>query len=98
MAGISLGGLSSGLDTQSVIDQLMAIYRAPETRLRLKESALEARQQTLSDVATRLRNLLTAAKDLGSVSTWADTQTLEREASAVAHFVAGESGGDATRR
>jgi flagellar hook-associated protein 2 len=77
MAGISLGGLSSGLDTQSVIDQLMAIDRAPETRLRLKESALEARQQTLSDVATRLRNLLTAAKDLGSVSTWADTQTLD---------------------
>ena len=77
MAGISLGGLSSGLDTQSVIDQLMAIDRAPETRLKLKESALEARQQTLSDVATRLRNLLTAAKDLGSVSTWADTQTLD---------------------
>jgi flagellar hook-associated protein 2 len=77
MAGISLGGLSSGLDTQSVIDQLMAVDRAPETRLRLKESALEARQQALSDVATRLRNLLTAAKDLGSVSTWADTQTLD---------------------
>jgi flagellar hook-associated protein 2 len=77
MAGISLGGLASGLDTQSVIDQLMAVDRAPETRLKLKESALEARQQTLTDVATRLRNLLTAAKDLGSVSTWADTQTLD---------------------
>jgi flagellar hook-associated protein 2 len=77
MAGISLGGLSSGLDTQSVIDQLMAVDRAPETRLKLKESALEARQSALSDVATRLRNLLTAAKDLGSVTTWADTQTLD---------------------
>jgi flagellar hook-associated protein 2 len=77
MAGISLGGLSSGLDTQSVIDQLMAVDRGPETRLKLKESALEARQSALSDVATRLRNLLTAAKDLGSVTTWADTQTLD---------------------
>jgi flagellar hook-associated protein 2 len=77
MAGISLGGLSSGLDTQSIIDQLMALDRAPETRLKLKESALQARQSTLGDVATRLRNLLTAAKDLGSVTTWADTQTLD---------------------
>jgi flagellar hook-associated protein 2 len=55
----------------------MAVDRAPETRLKLKESALEARQSALSDVATRLRNLLTAAKDLGSVTTWADTQTLD---------------------
>jgi flagellar hook-associated protein 2 len=77
MAGISLGGLASGLDTQSVIDQLMAVDRAPETRLKLNQSALGARQEALTDVATRLRNLLTAAKDLGSVSTWADTQTLD---------------------
>src|SRR4051795_11175172 len=67
--------MSSGLDTQSIIDQLIAVDRAPETRLKLKESALEARQSTLTDIGTRLRNLLSAAKDLGSVTTWADTQT-----------------------
>jgi flagellar hook-associated protein 2 len=77
MAGVSLGGMSSGLDTQSIIDQLIAADRAPETRLKLKESALQARQSTLSDVATRLRNLLSAAKDLSSVGTWADTQSLD---------------------
>src|SRR3954467_13552108 len=77
MAGVSLGGLSSGLDTQSIIDQLIAVDRAPETRLKLKGSALEARQSTLRDVATRLRNLLSAAKDLGSVGTWASTQSLD---------------------
>ena len=57
MAGVSLGGLSSGLDTQSIIDQLMAIDRAPETRMKLQQSALQARQQTLTDIGTRLRNL-----------------------------------------
>jgi flagellar hook-associated protein 2 len=77
MAGVSLGGMASGLDTQSIIDQLMAVERAPETRLKLKESALQARQSTLNDVAGRLRNLLTAAKDLSSVGTWADTQSLD---------------------
>jgi len=54
MAGVSLGGLSSGLDTQSIIDQLMAIDRAPETRMKLQQSALQARQQTLTDIGTRL--------------------------------------------
>src|SRR3954468_12444709 len=77
MAGISLGGMASGLDTQSIIDQLIAVERAPETRLKLKESALQARQSTLNDIGSRLRNLLTAAKDLSAVGTWADTQTLD---------------------
>src|SRR5919108_2747701 len=77
VAGLQLGGLTSGLDTQAIIDQLIAVDRQPETRMKLQESALQARQSTLNDVATRLRNLLTAAKDLGSVTTWADTQTLD---------------------
>ena len=73
MAGVSLGGLSSGLDTQSIIDQLMAIDRAPETRMKLQQSALQARQQTLTDIGTRLRNLSDTVKDLGSTVTWANT-------------------------
>jgi flagellar hook-associated protein 2 len=77
MAGLQLSGLTSGIDTDSVIQQLMAVDRAPETRLKLKESALQARQSTLTDVATRLRNLLTAAKDLGSVDTWAESQSVD---------------------
>src|ERR1700750_517997 len=77
MAGLSLGGLSSGLDTQSIIDQLMAIDRAPDTRMKLQQSPLQARQQTLTDIGTRLRNLQDAVKDLGSTTTWANTQTLE---------------------
>jgi flagellar hook-associated protein 2 len=77
MAGVSLGGMSSGLDTQSIIDQLMAIERQPEARLKLRESALQARQTALTDVASRLRNLLAQAKSLGSVATWVDTQTLD---------------------
>jgi flagellar hook-associated protein 2 len=77
MAGLQLSGLTSGLDTDSIIQQLIAVDRAPETRIKLKESAAQARQSTLNDVATRLRNLLSAAKDLGSVDTWAESQTLD---------------------
>src|SRR3954466_9251289 len=77
MAGLQLGGLASGLDTTTIISQLMAIDRAPETRMQLQQSVLQARQTALTDVGTRVRNLLDTAKDLGDVATWADTQTLD---------------------
>jgi flagellar hook-associated protein 2 len=77
MAGLQLSGLTSGIDTDSVIQQLIAVDRAPETRMKLKESAAQARQTALNDVGTRLRNLLTAAKDLGSTDTWTETQSLD---------------------
>src|SRR3954453_20393697 len=77
MAGLQLSGLTSGLDTDSIIQQLIAIDRQPETRMQLKESAAEARQSTLNDVATRLRNLQSAVKDLGSTDTWAESQSLD---------------------
>jgi flagellar hook-associated protein 2 len=77
MAGLQLSGLTSGLDTDSIIAQLIAVDRQPETRMKLKESAAEARQSTLNDVATRLRNLQSAVKDLGSIDTWTESQTLD---------------------
>src|SRR3954449_7543508 len=77
MAGLQLSGLTSGLDTDSIIQQLIAVDRAPETRMKLKESAAEARQTTLNDVATRLRNLQSAVKDLGSIDTWTEGQSLD---------------------
>jgi flagellar hook-associated protein 2 len=77
MAGLSLGGMSSGLDTQAIIDQLMAVDRAPETRMKRQQAVLQARQTALSDIGTRVRNLLDTAKALGDVATWGDTQTLD---------------------
>src|SRR4051812_14164855 len=77
MAGMALGGLASGIDTDSVISQLMAIERAPEDRLKLKQSGLQARQSALNDVGTRLRSLQSSIKDLSSVTTWLNTQSLD---------------------
>ena len=77
MAGLTLGGLASCIDTDTVITQLMAIERAPQARLKLKESVLQARQTALTDVNTRLKSLQTAIKDLSAVGTWADTQSLD---------------------
>jgi flagellar hook-associated protein 2 len=76
MAGIQLSGLASGLDTASIIDQLMAVERQPRTRIELRQSAEQARRDGLSEVSTKLRSLKLAASDLKSTSVWADTQTV----------------------
>lgn len=73
---ITLGGLASGLDTNTMIDQLMAIERQPQTRMQLQQLTVQARQDVLRDIGTRLRALDAAAASLRSVTTWADTQTV----------------------
>jgi flagellar hook-associated protein 2 len=74
---INFGGLASGLDTNTIVDQLMAIERQPQTRLKLKQSQIDARKTALSDVASRLKNLRLAAQDLKSPTLWLDTQSVD---------------------
>ena len=76
-AGINFGGLASGLDTNSIVDQLMALERIPQNRLKMRQSEIDARKSALSDIATRLRNLKNAAADLKSPTLWLDTQSVD---------------------
>ena len=74
---INFGGLASGLDTNSIVDQLMAIERAPENRLKLRQQQIDARKGALSDIQSRLQNLRLAAQDLKSPTLWLDTQSVD---------------------
>ena len=77
MPAIPLGGLASGMDTEGVIAQLMQLEGQAGIRMAQQKKVSEAREQVLKDILSRVKNLQTAAKDLKSVSTWADTQTVE---------------------
>jgi flagellar hook-associated protein 2 len=77
MAGIQLGGLASGLDTEGMISQLMQLEAQPAVRWGQQKKVSEAREQTLKDILARVKSLQTTAKDLKSVTTWADSQTVE---------------------
>lgn len=77
MATQSISGLSSGIDTATIIDQLMQIERQPQTRLKTQLSVSDARKTVLQDIQTRLKNLQLAATDLKSATLWANTQTLD---------------------
>src|SRR4051795_13502573 len=73
----NISGLSSGIDTSAIVDQLMAIERQPQTRLKNQVTISAARKTVLSDIQTRLKNLQLAAQDLKSATLWADKQSVD---------------------
>ncbi len=72
---LNIGGLASGLDTNSIIDQLMAVERQPRTKLDTQASLITAKQSALADFQSRLRSVEAAAQDLRSVTLWSQAQS-----------------------
>ncbi|HEV7641659.1 MAG TPA: flagellar filament capping protein FliD [Gaiellaceae bacterium] len=79
----NLSGLASGIDTNTIVTQLMQIESQPLVRLQQKETVEQARQQALKDVKTRLANLQNAATALGDPALWSDTQSLSSTNAAI---------------
>ncbi len=77
MAVDGLSGLASGVDTASIVENLMALERQGKTRLTLRQSANTSQQSVLKDLKAKLDALRTAAADLRASSTWAEAQTVE---------------------
>jgi flagellar hook-associated protein 2 len=77
MAGISLSGLASGIDTNAIVSQLMAIERQGANRTRLDQARLAARDTGLKDVSSKLAALRSAAQAMRAPDVWADRQTVE---------------------
>ena len=65
------------MDTEGVIAQLMQLEAQPGTRWAQQKKVSEARESALRDILSRVKNLQTEARNLRSVTTWADTQTVE---------------------
>lgn len=82
--GISLGGLSSGLDTNTMVDQLVAIERQPATTLAKREKLLSERKLNLQDLANRLSTLRGAARALRDPSLFHSSQTVISTSESVA--------------
>lgn len=65
-SGISFGGLVSGLDTGSIISQLVALKRAPIVRLEDEKKDLQRGLTILNDLKAAVERLGAAAKGLDS--------------------------------
>src|SRR5918912_2667637 len=88
---LRLGGLASGMDTDSVVAQLMAIERQPQLRIQQQQRVEQARQAALRDVQSRVLNLQTAAAALRDPGIWGDVQSVDTSDSA--HLAVSRTGG-----
>ena len=67
MAGtITSSGLVSGIDTASIVTQLVALESQPITRLQNQQAAFKSQVSLLGNIVSKLAGLQTAAQDLGS--------------------------------
>ncbi|QYF91269.1 flagellar filament capping protein FliD [Arthrobacter sp. PAMC25284] len=62
--GLSIDGLSSGLDTTSLINSLMTIEAAPQTLLKSRAAAVQSRISALQGLNSALADLATKATKL----------------------------------
>jgi flagellar hook-associated protein 2 len=64
MATFQASGLASGMDTASIIDQLVALESRPLTQLRARQSGLKTQLSALGEIVSKLNALASAARDL----------------------------------
>jgi flagellar hook-associated protein 2 len=73
----NVSGLVSGLDTNTLVTQLLSIEARPQVRIQQKQAVEEVRQTALRDVQMRLTNLQSAVTGLRDVATWGDSQSVD---------------------
>jgi flagellar hook-associated protein 2 len=70
MPSLRLPGIGSGLDTDSLVSQLMALEKRPVTLLQQKSDTLTTQANAWRDVNSRLLNLQNRLADLRNNSIW----------------------------
>ncbi|MDW2884379.1 flagellar filament capping protein FliD [Exiguobacterium artemiae] len=97
MAGIRLSGLASGIDTETMIKQLMQAERAPVDRLSQKKQTLTWQRDAYREMNRGLLDLRTAASDmLLSKNYTAKTATSSDPSKVVATASPGATAGSVT--
>jgi flagellar hook-associated protein 2 len=70
MESLSVGGLVSGLDTNSIIDGLSNIEQLKVDRIESKKEDLEDKQEAFDELVNRVGSLSTAASSLNKLSSF----------------------------
>jgi flagellar hook-associated protein 2 len=72
---VTFTGLSSGIDTASIVTQLIAVESAPKTLLMQQQAVTNVQNADLADISTKLYTLKSAADALRSFSLYAGSPT-----------------------
>lgn len=93
MATISSLGIGSGIDANSIVQQLVALERQPITRLKEQATKLDAQLSSFGRVQSMLDSLRSAARTLSDTSTWNATTATSADTAVSATASAGTSPG-----
>jgi flagellar hook-associated protein 2 len=97
LAGMSIGGLVSGMDTQTLISQLMQIEANPQTLLAQRLSSTQTQASAYRAINTRFDALRTAAEALTTdVNAWKPAKVTSSSSTVTATAAAGASTGALT--
>ena len=69
-ASSSISGLSSGLDTATIVTQLMQLEAAPQTRLKTRLTSQQSQLKSLQALNTQIAALGTSAAAMAKASNW----------------------------
>lgn len=73
MSQMSISGAVSGLDTASIINQLVSVQANQQTLLKSKQSTVQKTSDAYASLITSLGKLSTAATDVSRTSAWKGT-------------------------
>ena len=89
--GFSVGGLITGLDSNSIIQQLIQLERQPVLRLQDRISLLTQRQSAIRDLRTTLTTLRNRAQDFRFSNTFSQFAATSSEESVLTAEISGSS-------
>jgi flagellar hook-associated protein 2 len=92
----SVSGLVSGLDTSTIISQLMQIEAQPQTNLKTKLTSTQSAVTAYQGLNTKFQALLSAAKTVQDSATWGARAATSSDSSVAASATAGALGGSLT--
>lgn len=67
LSSISFSGLGSGIDTNSIIDQLLTVERRPESLIKLEQQRLQQKQTAYNGVSAQLIGLQSTSYTLNAL-------------------------------
>lgn len=71
----NIGGLASGLDTNTIVSQLIQIERIPINQLQSRKADYQKRQNAWDDIATRISALREQEQKLDNAAAWKSFST-----------------------
>ncbi len=87
----SVSGLVSGMDTSTLVSQLMQVEAAGQTRLKTKVSTEEKAVTAYQSVNTKLAAAENAADELGKLATWRSAKATSSSSTVSATTASGNS-------